>query len=41
MDIPDMNPDLATAEEVTAQAEAVAEESAQVSGKGWSRTTQG
>ena len=31
----------AVAEEVTAQAEAVAEESAQVSGKGWSRTTQG
>ena len=31
----------ATAEEVTAQAEAVTEEPAQVSGKGWSRTTQG
>ena len=31
----------ATAEEVTAQAEAVAEEPAQVPGKGWSRTTQG
>ena len=47
----DMNPDLAaegvqvteeaTAEEVTAQAEAVTEEPAQVPGKGWSRTTQG
>ena len=47
----DMNPTLAaedvqvteeaTAEEATAQAEAVAEEPAQVSGKGWSRTTQG
>ena len=31
----------ATAEEVTAQAEAVTEEPAQVPGKGWSRTTQG
>ena len=31
----------ATAEEVTAQAEAVTEESVQVPGKGWSRTTQG
>ena len=31
----------ATAEEVTAQAEAVTEELAQVPGKGWSRTTQG
>ena len=41
MDIPDMNPDLAAAEEVTAQAEAVTEEPAQVPGKGWSRTTQG
>ena len=30
-----------TAEEVTAQAEAVTEEPAQVPGKGWSRTTQG
>ena len=30
----------ATAEEVTAQAEAVTEEPAQVPGKGWSRTTQ-
>ena len=30
-----------TAEEVTAQAEAVTEELAQVPGKGWSRTTQG
>ena len=47
----DMNPDLvtegvqvteeATAEEVTAQVEAVTEEPAQVPGKGWSRTTQG
>ena len=41
MDIPDMNPDLAAAEEVTAQAEAVTEEPAQVPGKGWSRATQG
>ena len=52
MDIPDMNPDLAaedvqvtakvTAEEVTAQVEAVTEEQTdQVPGKGWSRTTQG
>ena len=40
MDIPDMNPDLAAAEEVTAQAEAVTEELAQVPGKGWSRPTQ-
>ena len=31
----------ATAEEVTAQVEAVTEEPAQVPGKGWSRTTQG
>lgn len=31
----------ATAEEVTAQAEAVTEEPAQVPGKGWSRPTQG
>ena len=31
----------ATAEEVTAQAEAITEEPAQVPGKGWSRTTQG
>ena len=31
----------ATAEEATAQAEAVTEEPAQVPGKGWSRTTQG
>lgn len=31
----------ATAEEVTAQVEAVTEEPAQVSGKGWSRNTQG
>ena len=31
----------ATAEEVTAQAEAVTEEPAQVPGKGWSRATQG
>ena len=31
----------ATAEEVTAQAETVTEEPAQVPGKGWSRTTQG
>ena len=31
----------ATAEEVTAQAEAVTEEPAQVPGKGWSRNTQG
>ena len=31
----------ATAEEVTAQREAVAEEPAQVPGRGWSRTTQG
>ena len=37
MDIPDMNPEEATAEEVTAQAEAVTEEPAQVPGKGWSR----
>ena len=41
MDIPDMNPEEATAEEVTAQAEAVTEEPAQVPGKGWSRNTQG
>ena len=53
MDIPDMNPDLAaesvqveesaqvTAEEVTAQAEAITEEPAQVPGKGWSRAAQG
>ena len=31
----------ATAEEVTAQAEAVTEEPAQIPGKGWSRPTQG
>ena len=31
----------ATAEEVTAQVEAITEEPAQVPGKGWSRTTQG
>ena len=31
----------ATAEEATAQVEAVTEEPAQVPGKGWSRTTQG
>ena len=37
----DMNPDLAAAEEDTAQVEAVTEDTAQVPGKGWSRAAQG